>query len=106
MQLSGARMRVFRNPRPQDITVHPDACSGTPELEGTGWVSLLSLNAPDSRWEQWSRMLSATCTFLKRRNWRELCELATGNSSPWRSLKGFCRASPQYQPLPRIGLFV
>jgi cholesterol oxidase len=102
MQLQGARMRVFRNPRPQDIAVHPDACKGTPELEGHGWVSLLALNAPQSQWDQWLRMLSALRTFLQRRGFSEFFELASQKSSApnesqwaagWRRLKGFYRAA-------------
>lgn len=102
MQLEGAHLRIFRNPRPQDITVHPDACEGTPELAGTGWVSLLALNAPANQWDQWMRMCIALCTFLQRRGFGELFELGTQKSKQpgesrlagmWRRVKGFYRAA-------------
>ena len=102
MRLENATLRIYRNPHPQDITVHPDACQGTPVLEGTGWVSLLALDAPDGRWQQWLRIASAVRTFLQRRGWCELASLArSGAPRPgegkwaagWRRIQGFYRAA-------------
>jgi len=97
--IQGARLRLYRNPYPAMITVHPDACKGTPVLEGTGSVCLLALDPPTDRWDQWVRMGSAFRTFLQRRGWREI--LQSGKPRPgeswWRSAHrsalGFLRAA-------------
>ena len=102
MQLKGASLRVFRNPMPQDISVHPDACSGTAAFEGTGYVSLLALNAPKNGWDQFKRMVLAGRAFLQRRGFKELTSLI-GSAPPkpgqnalvgmWRRVLGFLRAA-------------
>lgn len=102
MQLEGATLRIFRNPRPNDITVHPDACQGTPVLEGTGWVSLLALDPPHGRWDQITRIASALQAFLQRRGWGELTGMAASGTphpgegrlgSMFRRVRGFLRAA-------------
>lgn len=102
MHLEGAKLRLYRNPRPQDITVHPDACRGRPVLEGTGWVSLLALDAPEGAWSQFIRIVSALWAFKQRRGMSEIWNLIT-SSTPrrgenrflafFRQAKGFWRAA-------------
>jgi cholesterol oxidase len=100
--LPGARLRIYRNPTPQDITVHPDACKGTPVLEGTGAVTLLALDAPQNGWDQAMRIVSALCTFSQRRGFKEIFQLASSGTpradesklgSILRHVKGFYRAA-------------
>jgi cholesterol oxidase len=100
--LRGALLRIYRNPTPQDITVHPDACQGTPVLEGTGQVTLLALDAPRDGWDQFTRIVSAMRTFSQRRGIKEIFQLAgSGTPRPGesklgsvvRSIKGFLRAA-------------
>jgi cholesterol oxidase len=101
MQLD-ATLRLYRNPRPNDITVHPDACQGTPVLEGTGRVSLLALDAPQGSWDQITRIASALQAFLERRGWGELTSMASSGTphpgesrlgAAFRRILGFWRAA-------------
>ena len=102
MPLEGAQLRLYRNPFPQDIAVHPDACKGTPVLQGTGCVSLLAVDAPHGRWDQWMRVVDALLTFKQRRGLRELFSVAASGvpregegklCALWRRVKGFFRAA-------------
>lgn len=76
MQLPGAKLALYRNPTPHAMTVQANACAGTPVLQGTGWLSLLALDAPATRWEQAMRVLAAIGTYIDRRSIQELLNLA------------------------------
>ncbi|WP_416142130.1 alkaline phosphatase D family protein [Hydrogenophaga sp.] len=66
MRLEGARMRIFHNPTPHDLTIRPELTQGQPWLEGAGWVSLLASDPADGPTGV-VRRLAALATFAARR---------------------------------------
>ena len=66
MRLEGARMRIFHNPTPHDLTIRPELTKGQPWLEGTGWVSLLASDPADGL-AGVVRRIAALATFAARR---------------------------------------
>ena len=107
MRLEGARLRLYRNTHPHEVSVRPESTLGEPVLEGEGWVCLMASQAPTSRWQERWRMLQAAVAFLDRRSLKEAFRLispepgattapvAPGRKvkTPWERFMGFVRAA-------------
>lgn len=89
VRLEGARMRLYRNPSPQALSVQADALGATPVLEGEGWLRLLALDAPAHGLATQWRTLKALRAFLCRRGLAEAWSLVgTSPSGAQPSLLG------------------
>lgn len=71
IRLHGARLRLYRNPSPQALSVQTDALGDEPVLEGDGWLRLLALDAPGNQMVTHWRAFKAMLSFLGRRGLSE-----------------------------------
>lgn len=100
MRLEGARMRIFHNPTPHDLTIRPELTQGKPWLEGSGWVALLASDPSDTLTDV-VRRAAAFVTFAAR---RPLSDFRTSKSKKkwWQKIQGLWRAAgnhAQYRTL-------
>jgi len=103
MRLEGARLRLYRNTHPHEISVRPEATLGTPVLEGEGWLCLLAGDPPAGRASEVWRMCQAGLAFLDRRSLTEafrlispdpqLTDAAARPKTTWQRIQGFVRAA-------------
>jgi cholesterol oxidase len=95
MRLEGARMRIFHNPTPHDLTIRPELTQGTPWLEGSGWVALLAQD-PVCGLADGLRRVAALSAFWARRPLRDWSSGATNTTPLWQKMRGVWRAAGQH----------
>lgn len=88
MRLTGSQLAVYRDTHPHALSVMPDTTQGSPLLVGTGWVSLLALDAPAHKPAQWWRVAAALLSFWQRRSFKG----QGGEGDWWTRVQGFLRA--------------
>lgn len=103
MRLEGARLRLYRNTHPHEISVRPEATLGDPVLEGEGWLRLLASDPPKGGFARAGRMALAGLAFLDRRSLTEAWHLVNpdggstapngASRTPWERVKAFARAA-------------
>lgn len=100
MRLEGARMRIFHNPTPHDLTIRPELTQLKPWLEGTGWVALLASDPGDGL-AGVVRRLAALAAFVARRPLSDF-QSAKSKKTRWQKVLGLWRAAgnhAQYRTL-------
>ncbi|WP_342129818.1 alkaline phosphatase D family protein [Hydrogenophaga sp. OTU3427] len=87
-----AKVDVFRNPTPEELTLAEDALDGAPVLSGSGQVRLLAHDPPSGTWQRWGRAWEAVLTYVKRRGLRDLARVSGSQQGLVAAVCGFWRA--------------